>query len=255
MKDKTYDNKEYWNKLRKSRDYYEEEHVTLEGKGGDTEFDGEILEAVGGKDVLDVGCGVGLFTIEIARRAKEVVGVDFSEEAVARAKRNQAAEYRLKNLRFKQADARRLPFEDAQFDVVVSRRGPATSSLETLSEACRVLREGGLLMEITIGERDKANLVKIFGRGQMYGMKEAVAASKRRMLDKTGFKEVVTVDYIATEIFETMKDLIIRLNSAPIIPGFDVEKDKRFLAIVEKTCLTPRGIETPIHRVTIVSRR
>lgn len=254
MSERTYEDSEYWNRLRRSRDYYEEERVTLDGKSGEIEFDEEILAAVEGKDVLDVGCGTGLFTLEISKRAKKVVGIDFSEEAVARAKKSQEAGGRPKNTRFEQADAGSLPFGSAEFDVVVSRRGPVTSSARTLSEAHRVLKKNGLLMEITIGERDKENLVSIFGRGQMYGVKEAVALSKRRMLEQAGFREIVIVDYVATEIFETMKDLIIRLNSAPIIPDFDAEKDRKFLAAVEKTCATSRGIETPIHRVTIVAR-
>lgn len=254
MKDKTYEDKGYWNRLRKSRDYYEEERVTLDGKAGEIEFDDKILGTVGGRDVLDIGCGIGLFTLEIAKRAKKVVGIDFSEEAVARAKKNQAAAGQ-KNLRFEQANADNLPFADARFDAVVSRRGPVTSSLKALSEAHRVLRENGLLMEITIGERDKENLLKIFGRGQMYGAKEPIALSKKRMVEQAGFKEIEVVDYVATEIFEGMKDLIIRLKSAPIIPDFDVEEDKRFLAVAERTCATSRGIETPVHRVTIVARK
>lgn len=254
MSDKTYEDREYWNRLRKSRDYYEEEHVTLDGRAGEIEFDDRIQEAVEGRDVLDVGCGVGLFTIEIARRAKKVVGVDFSKEALARARRNRVvAEW--KNLRFEWADAGNLPFAEAEFDIVVSRRGPVTSSAKTVSEAYRVLRRNGLLMEITIGERDKENLLRIFGRGQMYGVKEAVAVSKKRMLEKTGFKEIEIVDYVATEVFEGMKDLIVRLKSAPIIPDFDVERDKPFLTIVEKTYATPRGIETPVHRVTMVAKK
>ena len=253
--DRTYEDKEYWNKLRKSRDYYEEEHVTLEGKGGEVEFDKEIQDATGNKEVLDIGCGVGLFTLEIARRAKSVVGVDFSEEAIARARKNQVATGRRKNVRFEQADAGNLPFRDGTFDVVFSRRGPATSSRKTLAEAHRVLGRNGILMEICIGEKDKQNLARIFGRGQMHDVKEAVAISKRRMLEEAGFREIEIVDYLSTEIFKAMRDLIIRLNSAPIIPDFDVEKDKRFLAIVGRTCVTSRGVETPMHRVTIVAKR
>jgi len=253
MNGKTYEDKEYWNRLWKSRDY-DEERVTLDGRDGEIEFDEEIMEVIGGKDVLDVGCGVGLFTLEIAKRATKVVGIDFSDEALMRARRNQA-DAGQKNLRFEQADAGNLPFADAEYDVVVSRRGPVTSSSKTLSEAHKVLRQNGLLMEITIGERDKENLLRIFGRGQMYGVKEPVSVSKRRMLEQAGFREIEVVNYLATEIFESMKDLIIRLRSAPIIPDFDIESDKPFLATVERTCSTPRGSETPVHRVTIVAKK
>lgn len=96
---------------------------------------------------------------------------------------------------------------------MVSRRGPVTDSVASLSEAYRVLRIGGRFLEITIGEKDKANIVKIFGRGQMFEVKERIAVSKSKMLKDVGFKVVEIRDYLATEIFQSMEDLIIRLSS------------------------------------------
>ena len=49
----------------------------------------------------------------------------------------------------------------------------------------------------------------------------------------------------ALEIFPTMNDLIVRLSNSPIIPDFDLAKDKTHLEEVEKSCKTPRGIENP----------
>jgi ubiquinone/menaquinone biosynthesis C-methylase UbiE len=212
------------------------------------------MEAATARDVLDVGCGIGKFTLEIAKRARKVVGIDFSEEAIGRAKRNQALA-KQENARFEFARADRLPFADETFDLVVSRRGPVTDSVTSLSEAYRVLRIGGRFLEITIGEKDKANITKIFGRGQMFGVKERIAVSKSKMLKAVGFKVVEIRDYLATEIFQSMQDLIIRLNSAPIIPSFDVNRDARYLELVEKRCKTRRGIETEVHRVTIIAAK
>jgi len=75
------------------------------------------LELRGNERILDVGCGNGRVTSEIAARTSSgtVVGVDASEEMIAFA----AGHYRRDNLRFEVADARRLPFR-AQFDLVVS---------------------------------------------------------------------------------------------------------------------------------------
>jgi ubiquinone/menaquinone biosynthesis C-methylase UbiE len=74
----------------------------------------------GNEHVLDVGCGDGKITAEIAQRVPHgsVVGVDPSQDMIAFANRHfQSADY--PNLRFQVADARRLPFH-AEFDVVVS---------------------------------------------------------------------------------------------------------------------------------------
>lgn len=254
MKDRTYEDKEYWNRVYRLGDHLVKEHVALDGNDGESEFDDKILNASKDKEILDVGCGDGSFTLEIAKRARRVVGVDFSEEALARAMKDKSIMVR-ENVRFQQADVSKLPFADAEFDMAISRGGPATANRRTLAEAYRVLKRNGLLMEITFGEKDKENLRKIFGRGQTYGIGQRIAISKKRMLERAGFRDVETRDYIATEIFPSMKRLIIRLSDSPIIPEFDVKKDERFLETVERNCRTPRGIETPSHRVTIIARK
>lgn len=110
-------------------------------------------------------------------------------------------------------------------------------------------------MEITIGERDKQNIARIFGRGQMFHVKGQVSDIKRRMLGKVGFREIVVRDYLGTEVFKGMKDLLVRLQSAPIIPRFNIQKDKKYLAKVGKECMTDKGIGTPVHRVVLVCRK
>jgi trans-aconitate methyltransferase len=79
----------------------------------------EVLQtlAVTSSDrVLDVGCGDGRITCEIARRVPQgyVVGVDASSNMIELARQK-----REPNLRFQVADARSLPF-DHEFDLVVS---------------------------------------------------------------------------------------------------------------------------------------
>jgi trans-aconitate methyltransferase len=74
----------------------------------------------GGERVLDVGCGDGKITAEIAGRVSRgsVLGVDPSPDMITFAS-SRFGPPAYPNLRFEQADARRLPFRD-QFDVVVS---------------------------------------------------------------------------------------------------------------------------------------
>ena len=79
----------------------------------------EVLQSLDVKRserVLDVGCGDGRITSEIARRAPDgfVVGVDASSNMIELASQKSGA-----NVRFEVADARSRPFNN-EFDLVVS---------------------------------------------------------------------------------------------------------------------------------------
>lgn len=247
-----YEDREYWEKVYALPENYMVEAAPTKGNDGEDEFDAKMLDACVGKVVLDVGCGDGMFTIKMAERAKGVVGVDFSRVAISEGRKNLSISGQ-KNLKIELSNAESLHFPNEAFDLVTCRRGPVTDSKSSLREAHRVLKRRGILMEITIGERDKENLTRIFGRGQMLGS-ERVIAVKERLLREAGFENLQITEYIATEIFPTIRDLTIRLKNSPIIPDFDVERDKRYLEKIEKTCKSSKGIETPTHRITIIAR-
>src|SRR6267143_3808716 len=248
-----YEDREYWERVYALPENYIEESAVTEGNDGENEFDASMLDACVGRVVLDVGCGDGLFTIRMAERAEEVIGVDFSRIAISEAGKN-LANSGMKNLRFEIGNAGSLNFQKKTFDLVTCRRGPVTDSKVSLREAHRVLKRSGTLMEITIGERDKENLAQVFGRGQMIGS-ERVSTLKERLLREAGFKKTEISEYIATEIFPTIRDLTIRLKNSPIIPDFNAEKDEDYLEKIDKAYKSTKGIETPTHRVTIIARR
>jgi trans-aconitate 2-methyltransferase len=77
-----------------------------------------LLELKGTERVLDIGCGNGKTTSEIAARLPygSVVGVDASADMIAFAANHEAV---YPNLQFAIADARQLPYHD-EFDLVVS---------------------------------------------------------------------------------------------------------------------------------------
>ncbi len=244
----------YWNRKWALRDEGSQENMTLDGSDGEESFDREVVRRARHKQVLDVGCGPGEFTLQVAERAKSVVGIDTSGKALELAKKK-LEDSGVGNVGYRFADIHRLPLHDDQFDVVFSRRGPASVDRRSLAEVFRVLKKGGTFMEITIGERDKQNIVKIFGRGQMKGFRGQVSTVKKGWLSETGFRNIIAKDYLATEVFHTMDDLVIRLRTAPIIPSFDVGRDGTFLKRVAELCTTDRGVETPVHRVVLIARK
>lgn len=94
--------------------------------------------------VLDVGCGTGLLTsrIRLELPRSTVVGCDFSPGMLERARR------RNRRVRWVQANALELPFDDFAFDAVVSTEAfhwfPDQSA--ALAEFFRVLAPGGHLL-------------------------------------------------------------------------------------------------------------
>ena len=79
-----------------------------------------LLQLKGSERVLDVGCGNGNVTAQIATRVPEgsVVGIDPSADMIAFAV-SQFPSAAYPNLQFKSNDARSLPFRD-KFDLIVS---------------------------------------------------------------------------------------------------------------------------------------
>ena len=78
----------------------------------------EGLALTGSERVLDLYSGTGTFTLPIAKRAREVVGVESNEAAVRDAERN-AARNGIANVRFVTGEAERHDLEDFAADAIV----------------------------------------------------------------------------------------------------------------------------------------
>lgn len=103
-----------------------------------------VLGDVGGKDVLEYGCGGGQWSIALARLGARPVGMDLSIRQLSHARANMrhaGVSFPLVN-----ADAERTPFGDGTFDVVFSDHGAMSFARpeRTVPEVMRLLRPGGL---------------------------------------------------------------------------------------------------------------
>jgi len=98
--------------------------------------------------LLDVGCGPGTVTIDLARvlSSGHVTGIDISEEVIGIA-RESLKESDVRNVDFKVDNVYDLSFADNYFDVVYAHQvlQHLSNPVGALEEMRRVLREGGLL--------------------------------------------------------------------------------------------------------------
>lgn len=101
----------------------------------------ELVNMEKGQKILDLGCGTGILTSELAKKGATVLGVDFSRDMIEKARSNYP------DIHFQVEDGTDLPFKDT-FDTVFSNAVfhwiPEQNKL--LGSVYRSLRNNGTLI-------------------------------------------------------------------------------------------------------------
>ena len=109
----------------------EEKHFTqtITTGGGSEEAD-EILKELNwkSKKILDVGCGTGYFSYNASKKGANVLGIDFSAEAIEIAQNN----YQHPNLKYQQMDVKKIR---GKYDVIIS-----IGTLEHMDNPLQILK-------------------------------------------------------------------------------------------------------------------
>ena len=118
-------------------------------RGADLERLATIARDRAGGRVLDLGCGGGHVSFTVAPHAGEVVAYDLSQDMLD-AVRDEATRRGLAAIRTQRGTAETLPFEDASFDLVVTRFSAHHwyDVAAGLAGMRRVLEPGGLAVVI-----------------------------------------------------------------------------------------------------------
>jgi trans-aconitate 2-methyltransferase len=132
---------------------YDDRHSFVWKKSADLV---EMLDPKPGERILDLGCGTGHLTSQIAAGGAEVVGLDSSPSMVAQARQN------FPKIRFQLADARNFRV-DAPYDAIFSNAALhwVREAAEAVESMARALKPGGRLV-LEMGAQ--GNIAKI-GKG------------------------------------------------------------------------------------------
>ena len=131
-----------------------EDEVYTKGTLGECDFIESEINHNTQFNILDIGCGTGRHSIELAKRGYNVTGIDLSESLINRAK-ELATEQGL-NINFQVRDARSLTFLN-EFDLAIMLCEGGFSLMETdemnyqiLQNASKALKDDGKLIFTTL---------------------------------------------------------------------------------------------------------
>jgi 2-polyprenyl-3-methyl-5-hydroxy-6-metoxy-1,4-benzoquinol methylase len=172
---------------------YDEESFA-QGTSGECDFIEKEINYIKSLKIIDIGCGTGRHSLELAKRGYTVTGIDLSESQLARAKEKS----REQNLQvdFRKHDARQLPFK-GEFDLAIMLCEGAFPLMETdemnyqiLRGASTTLKPGGKLIFTTLN-----GLFPLFHSIENFcadGAKEGNATYRRNSFDLMTFRDFNT---------------------------------------------------------------
>lgn len=201
--------------------------------------------------VLDIGCGEGHMAARVAGRASLVAGIDLSWTAIEHA----AACFGGERVSWVRADALRLPFRSGCFDVAYSRRGPVVESAEALAEARRVLKPAGVLVGLVPGELHRVETQEVFGRGFHWPPARPVRFQVPELLTAAGLSLASFAEYYGVCYYPDLEAFATHLETIPVIPCFDRERDAPLLREVERKLRSDRGIRDTEHMSLFVAQK
>jgi len=164
---------------------YERKRFSRGGRLIDRREKEAVLDALGpveAKNVLEIACGTGRFTVLLAERGADIVGLDISgpmlQQGLEKARRANVDA----TLEYMRGDAARLPFPDDHFDAVFAMRffHLADTPAEFLAEMARV-SSGDVFFDTFNAQslRSTYNWLlpmgsRLYTRSQVYGLLDSV---------------------------------------------------------------------------------
>ncbi|NJK63789.1 MAG: methyltransferase domain-containing protein [Synechococcaceae cyanobacterium SM2_3_1] len=186
--------------------YYEPDQPHKDRRQAQIDLIQQLLnwaEVTSATHILDVGCGIGGSTLELAQRYQATVtGISLSPWQVKRAQARAKAQGLQDQTHFQVADALTMPFPDQQFDLVWSLESGEHMPDKTqfLQECLRVLKPGGRLILATWCHRpeprsavDQRHLQRIY---DVYCLPYVISLPEYiQIVEKLGLMDLKSADW------------------------------------------------------------
>ena len=182
-------NKDKMNDYNTMSDNYVKSHEKPDKKYSMVPTALKIIGDLKGKKVIDIGCGDGFFTIEFAKNAELVYGIDNSEEQIKKAQGN-----KLKNILYQLADMNdcSYPKVDIIFSPFVLNYLEKVEQLESLfKKFYAALHKGGLFSGIIDLPQSTVHDMARFG--SIKRLKKLEEGEKMDVELYTGEEHIITI--------------------------------------------------------------
>ncbi len=173
--------------------------------------------------ILDIGCGEGYITSEVAKSFSnaKVYGVDYSLSAIEK------ASLRFENINFAVANAYNLPFQESYFDVVVCNNlwEHVPDPINLAKNISKILRPGGALIISTPSRYRIENMVRIIlGKQVMFMSNQHVTeysiGQVKEQLCYAGYLVIQTYSEVISQPTKGIKSFILYKLATPFMRTF-----------------------------------
>jgi ubiquinone/menaquinone biosynthesis C-methylase UbiE len=223
------------------------------------EFPEEVLDYLLGliktkePAMLDVGCGTGISTRQLAKRSTHVFGLDRDPGMIKQARREGPD-----GIKYVVAPVSRMPFETGQFDAVTAFSAfHWFTDKESVNEIRRVIKKGGIFLAVNKSNqnpllKEYRRIISKFIQGDIPSVKSNYDPSGT--LKSNGFEDV-SIKTFEKQYLSTISQAIAYPQSMSIWNLVPQSKRQEALSEIERYCksiLKDNFVENNIEIVTVV---
>jgi ubiquinone/menaquinone biosynthesis C-methylase UbiE len=172
----------------------------------------EAVVKLKGKHVLEVGCGGGACSVQIAKRVKSLVAIEPDTKMLESAIKNNS----LENIHYESGNAVKLKFKPKAFDVTIFTLSlhhvPTAKISQAIKEAVRVTKKNGYIVFLEPAHNGNFFESEIKFDACDGDERKEKAFAYYSILNYKGYKEVAEIPDETVFQFESAEDFIESMN-------------------------------------------